>query len=374
MANTLDYLSWRGDLNFAASPFSEIDSFIISQLSTPDYSGIVPSDGESVPLPEVVEKYFETHVDDVSTLGVLQSTYVLPMLRALPETPRFRDARLSFAVNRVRQENEEQFCAVTVELPDGSSCISFRGTDDTIIAWKEDFNLATRASVPAQKDAAEYVEKVASLRTGEIRICGHSKGGNLAVYSACSVNASLRNRISSTVSYDGPGFNASFLEGEGYLSMKDKITTVLSQNSLVGTLLETAGEPLIVKSDKAGPMAHDGFSWQVLGNSFVREPALSETSIFFKRVMAETLGSLETEEKQAFVDELFDTLLSTGAVTITDLTNFTPQQVLEMVKNLHDGKKIKSFGRAVAEHMLKDTAEKIKVPEIKLPEIKLPLR
>lgn len=360
MTNTLDYLDWRGDLSFSASPFCEVDMFICSQLSTPDYTGIVPEAGEPVLLSEASDRYFSCHTEDVGNLGVLQSASVLPMLKALARSERFRNVRLCEVKNIVDPEKEEQFCAVTALLPDGTVCVSFRGTDDTIIAWKEDFNLATKPIVHAQIDAVNYLKNAASAHSGKIRVCGHSKGGNLAVFAAASLPKKTRQRIIQVVSFDGPGFSDAFLSSPGYLDIKGKTVTVLSQNSLVGTLLSAAGTREIVHSNKTGPMAHDGFSWEVRRTEFVKEDALSELSISFDRLMDETLASLSTEEKQAFVDELFGILLATGAETITELTKLRKIELLETVKNLHSGKDIHNFTAAVLEQLVKSNTEKVK--------------
>lgn len=360
MTNTFDYLDWRGDLSFSASPFCEVDMFICSQLSTPDYSGIVPEAGEAVPLHEAADGYFSRHSEDSGRLGVFQSTSVLPMLKAVSHTERFRDVKLCSAESIVNQENEEQFCAVTLLLPDGTVCVSFRGTDDTIIAWKEDFNLATKPIVPAQIDARKYLIRAASAHRGKIRVCGHSKGGNLAIFAAASVPKRIRKRIIQVVSFDGPGFSEAFLSSPGYLDIMGRVVTVLSQNSLVGTLLSTAGSKKIVHSCKTGPMAHDGFSWEVKGAQFVTEDALSETSVGFDRLMDETLGSLSTEEKQAFVDELFGILLATGAETITDFTRLGKVEILETMKNLYSGKDVHNFVSAVFDQLMKDNAGKVR--------------
>ena len=360
MTNTLDYLDWRGDLSFSSAPFCEVDMFICSQLSSPDYSGIVPETGEAVTLEDASERYFSRHPGDGADFGVLQSTSVLPMLKALAASERFRNVRLCDAKNIVDQENEEQFCAVTVLLPDGTMCISFRGTDDTIIAWKEDFNLATKPVVPAQADALNYLKRAASAHRGKIRVCGHSKGGNLAVFAAASVPKKIRQRIIQVVSFDGPGFPDAFLSAPGYLDIKERTVTVLSQNSLVGMLLSAAGRREIVHSSRTGPMAHDGFSWEVRGTEFVNEDNLSEMSLGFDRLMDETLSSLSTEEKQAFIDELFGILLATGAETITELTKLKKIEVLETMKNLRSGKDIHNFTSAIIEQLVKNNTEKVK--------------
>ena len=358
MTNALDYLNWRGDLSFEDSPFNEVDFFLCGQLSTPDYSGIVGEDGPGISITEVADKYFETHTEDVGNLGVLQSVYVLPELRMLPGTARFRDLKLSHAVNRVVESNTEQFAAVTIEIPGNGICVSIRGTDDTIIGWKEDFNLATKDHVPAQEDAVKYlIEAAKRHRFKKIRVCGHSKGGNLAIFAAANAPKWVQRRIERVCSFDGPGFREAFFGNKGYLYLNGKVSTVLSQNAIVGKLLNPAGEQIIVKSSKNGPMAHDGFSWEVIGDHFVKCPDFSESSKAFDDAMTETLDSMDDEEKQEFVDELFDTLLSTGATTITELKEISLPGVLSMAKSFHGDKKVHRFVLSVTEQLIKPTKE-----------------
>lgn len=363
MANAIDYLKWRGDISFAVSPVNEVDIFLFSQLSTPDYRGIVPGDAFSESIRDAADKYFASHDESVKNLGALQSVSVLPMLKMLPETVRFGTLRLAGFQNRVIEEKEEQFCAVTVLLPDGGICVSFRGTDDSIIGWKEDFHLAVRNSVPAQLDALEYLRWAADAFPGKIIVCGHSKGGNLAVYAAVHAPAEVQQRIERVISFDGPGFRPEFIASEAYQAISEKICTVLSQNALVGTLLNRAGEAVIVKSNVLGPMAHDGFSWEVLGCAFVRCEELSEPSQVFDRAISATLEEMSDEEKDAFVTELFDILLSTGADTVSELTDLRLSQTYEVAHTLRKDEKVHHFTLRFLEQMIRS----IRRPQIGIP-------
>ena len=363
MANALEYILWRGDISFSASPVNEVDIFLFSQLSTPDYKGIVPGTVASESIRAAADKYFASHDESVKNLGALQSESVLPMLRMLPETARFGALRLAGFQNRVIEEKEEQFCAVTILLPDGQICVSFRGTDDSIIGWKEDFHLAVKESVPAQLDALEYLCWAADAFPGKIIVCGHSKGGNLAVYAAVHAPIEVQKRIEQVISFDGPGFRPGFIASEAYRAVSEKIRTVLSQNALVGTLLNRAGEAVIVKSSVLGPMAHDGFSWEVLGCKFVRCTELSEPSQVFDRAISATLEEMSDEEKDAFVTELFDILLSTGADTVSQLTDLRLSQTYEVARTLHKDEKVHHFTLHFLEQMIKS----IRRPQIEIP-------
>ena len=128
--------------------------FILSQISTADFKGIIPRDGE-IKLCDAFEEFFKIYnLND--SLGVLQSQYVMNMYNIIKDTARYKDLLLRHQVNINNKENEEQFSAITIVIPDGSICVSFRGTDDTIIGWKEDCNLSVYETVPAQKDGVEY--------------------------------------------------------------------------------------------------------------------------------------------------------------------------------------------------------------------------
>ena len=331
MNNALDYLEWRGDLSIEAAPLGEVDLFICSQLATPDYSGIVHGIDAPIPIPEVSARFFENNEMDVSVLGVLQSECVLPMLSVLPKYPRFATASLGGYVLKVDRALEEQFSAVTVCFPDGSVCVSYQGTDDSLVGWKENFNFAVCDFVPAQKDAALYLEKIAKATAGKIYVVGHSKGGNLAVYAAAHATKKTQKRLVRVISFDGPGFQDGFFEQKGYLAIADRVFTILSQNAMVGVLLNTAGERVIVKGNKKGPIAHDGFTWEVKGDRFVRCSSFSKESRFFDRTMDSLLRGLAPQERVDFIGGLFDALYATGATTITDLKKLKFNQVILII-------------------------------------------
>ena len=351
MTNTMDFLTWRGDLDFGTVPPCEVDCFIFSQLSTPDYTGIV---GDlPVTLADASAAYFATHSESKSNLGVLQSSGVLPMLNFLATCPRYCGVTLSNYVNIVRTEASEQFSAVTLTLPGGDSVVSFRGTDDTIIGWKEDCNLAIMAEVSAQREAAKYLAGAVAGCKGGVSVVGHSKGGNLAVYAASRLPAEQRSRLLSVYSFDGPGFRAPFLQSEGYLSIADRVTTIMPQHSLVGTLMQFAGNRVIVRSDISGPYCHDGFHWEVSGPAFVRADMLSSFSRTYHEALCKVIDESDPETLRAFVDDLFRILLASGAGTITEFCRLKPQELLGIMRSLRHEKQVSSFTAELLESLVR---------------------
>ena len=185
MANAIDYIDWRGDLSFDVSPFNEVDNLLLCRLTSLDFTGIVPVDGE-MPLAEAARLYFERYGDEDRRLGVLLAPGSVTMVKRMLQSARFSRLVLADYENRVDERRELQFCAVTVLVPDSTAFVAFRGTDDTLVAWKEDFYMGSMRTVPAQEEAAAYLCRAAWRYEQPLRVGGHSKGGNLSVYAAMS--------------------------------------------------------------------------------------------------------------------------------------------------------------------------------------------
>ena len=354
MANILDYIGWRGDIPFSVSPFNEVDNYIVTKIGTPDLTGVVPSDSAGVSIAQAVKTYYALHGEAGDRLGALASPDITPSFRALPGTVRFAPLRLSNYVRRVIPELTEQFSALTIALPDGSHYISFRGTDDTLMAWKEDCLMAVEKAVPAQTDAVEYLTQAAALHPGPLIVGGHSKGGNLAVYAAAMAPEAVQERILAVYNNDGPGFQEDFLTQPGYLRVRSRVHTLLPQFSLVGTLMTQETNITVVRSTRPGIPAHDGFTWEVMGTRFVRCDELSRSSRAFDESMEATLRSKSLDERREFIDDLFAALTATGAVTITELTEHRLRQALSLVRSLRRSSRAKRFALDVLEGILRE--------------------
>lgn len=339
MANILDYLQWRGDLPFAVSPFNEVDNYILCKLGTPDYAGMVPPDGQ-VPLCMAVNRYFS---GEERNMGVFASDLTESMLRLASQTLRFSPVRAGDYINIVDPVVEEQFSALTLWLPDGSRYVSFRGTDDTIVAWKEDFLLSVEDVIPAQRDAAEYLLRQARKEPGKLYVGGHSKGGNLAVYAAMMAPPEVQDRIAAVYNNDGPGFRRDITVDPRYQRIRSKVHTIVSQYTMVGVLLNRETNCTIVCSDQSGIAAHDGFHWQVKGTAFERCDDFSQSTKAFENALKEIAKRMDEQEQRALVDSTFEVLTSTGAVTLTDLTEQRLRQSLAMASGLRKAPEVTKF-------------------------------
>ena len=356
MPTIMDYLSEKGGLSFAEAPFNEVDNYIVAKIGTPNYENVLPEDGHGVPLEQALSAYFERYGEAGNYLGALASPEIGPVLRRLPGLVRYRGLELSHYVRRHLPEETEQFSALTVTLQGEWSYVSFRGTDDTLLGWKENFLMSVEGAVPAQKDAAAYLSETAAQVSGPLMVGGHSKGGNLAVYAAAKAPEALQDRILRVYNNDGPGFLPEFYETEGYRRIRGRIRTLLPQHSIVGTLLTREKWASVVKSTRAGVAAHDGFTWEVRGEAFVRCPNLSRASLAFEETMDKVLGDMNAEERREFVEEFFDALSAAGAETITDLTETRLGEALTIAGSFRKGTGTKRFVLQVLEQMAKNYA------------------
>ena len=326
-SNVFDYVGWRGDLSFGQSGICEVDGLIFSILSYIDFAGIVPSEIHGVRKPlallTVTKRYLKAHSGgDVPAMGLILSREIARLLVKASKTRRFGLTSPICYVNKICDTEEKQFSAIAFLLENDDVFIAFRGTDDTIVGWKENFNMSFIYPVPAQKEAVAFLEYVASKTTGRIYLGGHSKGGNLAVYAGVKAKKETQSRIERIYSNDAPGFDSAFIGGADYRSMSEKISTFLPQSSVVGMLLEHEESYTVIKSKSAGILQHNGFSWEVMGNKFIYLDSISENSRVLDRNMKNLLSGMSRDERERFVDSLFAALESkTGAKTLTELNS-----------------------------------------------------
>lgn len=342
MANILDYLNWRGDLTLAQSPFNEVDNLILAELSFVNFTGIVPGPGggEGVPLHAAAEAFFRSHEGGDMGMGVLVPDEIPTLLRKMAECPRFREMKVNCFCDHLDVRKAEQFAAVTVELGDGSIYLSFRGTDDTIAGWKEDFLLGCQPEVPAQKKAVAYVKAVAAqYPRRKLMLGGHSKGGNLAVYGGIFVPLAIQRRISAVWSNDGPGFYGAVLETPQHARLEGRVHSIVPKSSVVGMLLEHEESYTVVDSDQVGLWQHDGFSWQVLGTGFVTLREVSRQGRRNDLALKEWVRRLPVDQREKFVDGLFEVLTASGATTLTDLKEDGFRAAGAMVRAMKDMEK-----------------------------------
>lgn len=321
MTTIFDYVDWRGDLTFAQSELNEVDALILSMISYIDFADIISNDQTETPLTllEVARKYVRLNRGKPKKLGLILPPEVVSIMAKAAKSRRFGDLLMSAYVNHVDSETETQFSAVTFSYEEKWHFAAFRGTDDTLIGWKEDFNMCFMHPVPAQLEALSYLEKIAENHKGQLFAGGHSKGGNLAVYASVCASPTVKERIVTVFNNDGPGFTREFVESVAYTDMLPKIHTVVPQSSVVGMLLEHEGVYEVIKSSQNGILQHNAFFWEVLGPQFIHLNTVTGESMMIDRTLKKWLSEMSPEVRETFVDSLFETIAASGATTLTEL-------------------------------------------------------
>jgi hypothetical protein len=323
MATIFDYLTWRGDLTFKQSPFNPVDNIIFALLSYLPFDGIVPGPAEkkAIPLAEAANRLEASQAANPAPEQYLMFKENPLLLSALAVSERYRNLGLTGYVNHIDISREKQFAALTILNGGRSAYIAYRGTDNTLVGWKEDFNMSFSPQVPSQAEAVSYLETMANrLRARTLLAGGHSKGGNLAVYAASFCNPRVQRRIAGVYNNDGPGFHPSVLAGKGYKLIRNRIHSFIPQSSVIGMLFEHDDDYTVIKSSQTGLMQHDIYSWEVTRNDVVSLDTVTQGSLFIDRTLKEWIYGLTADQRKRFIDALYEILSATEAKSLPELT------------------------------------------------------
>lgn len=335
MADIVDYVRSCRE-TFKERPLCRVDSLVLSCLSylwiPEEVSDAASSEG--VALIDLDDPKMRLSL----TAPIGNSKSHERLLEAVATSPRYFNVRATLATEQSDKDVERQFAAVTFMLPSGEAYVSFRGTDNSLLGWKEDFNMAFSRTVPAQEAAAAYLARVAAETDAPLYAGGHSKGGNLAVYAVMMADAATRARVLHCYTHDGPDFPEELVSDPSWAGEWNLVEKTVPGESLIGLLLGSHGEdPIIVRSSREGVMQHDPFSWMVEGNDFVREKALSYDAYRNGKRINAWLRARSVETRERFVDILFRVVRASGEVTFSGLVRSLSDGSLSLMLQRLDG-------------------------------------
>ena len=303
MNNMCDYLIWRGDLSFKQDEFNEIDSLILARVSYLPFNKITLKKIET--FKSISEKMEGLKDKDFKIKGDK------PLIKLLGECDRFKDLEITNYVKTDDRKSEKQFGAVTIHLSDYELYISFLGTDGSITGWKEDFNMSFMDDVACQVEGKKYLQRINDKYPSKyIRIGGHSKGGNVSIYSAFTASNKVKDKIIKVYNYDGPGFSNNLINKYMDEELLKKIESFIPEESIIGRILNHEEKINIVKSSNKGIMQHDVYSWLLSGKKLIYADSVSNGSEDFDGTLKEWLSSTTREERKIFFDTVFDLFYS----------------------------------------------------------------
>ena len=350
MADLRDYIKWRGDLTFEQSPFSEVDNLIFSYISYINFSGVVPEHAGDdagqqegkITIREACRRFWELHTEQEVLENPTMTRPAPFVFRDLADSRRFGELYLSDYRNEIDEESQKQFSAILIHLGENRYYLAFRGTDETIVGWQEDFNMVCIPEVPSERRAVEYLQEALQRRESpagknpEFYIGGHSKGGHLAVYAAVHCYERFRDQIIQVYNNDGPGVSAAVAAGDAYQGILPRLVSYVPEQSFFGLMLIHEETTYTVKSSRSGLMQHDCLSWEVLGTEFVRVQEVSAQSRKTNDGLKKWLDGLTAEERQKITELIFSSLSLAGIRNIGDFAALTPKRLYDMVHNLKD--------------------------------------
>ena len=338
----LEYLKWRGDLTFKEKELNEIDALLFSLISYEDFEGIL--NDTSLTLKEVSDIFFHLYNEDELRKRVTFTNRSYEILKAAASTNRFGSLILSNYVNEIDDELDLQFCAMTIEDKNNWKYIVFRGTDDTLVGWKEDFQMTYKDEVLSQRKAVEYVHKIFNqdtlitkvFQTYDYYIGGHSKGGNLAIYASGHVSKQIQKRIVRIDNLDGPGFSNEVWQQPSMQAIIDKIRTYIPTQSFFGRMFIHKGKISVIKAKHIGLLQHSNFNWLVGVGEFIYDTQVSESSNKAIQSLNTLLEGMNDIERENLVENLFDIFAQLDIHNFYDVSKLELNKLLKVLKELSE--------------------------------------
>ena len=328
MYDVFGYIKKYGNVSFKDKEFNVVDSMILSAITYIDFSNIVTN--KKINLSFALRNFLCVF----SPKDYIRSGYVekdtLKLAKMVAKSKRFSEVD---AYNyQYKLTDTEQFGAITFKMPDGSVYVSYLGSDDTLVAWFEDFNMIHQFPVPAQKDAVKYLNKTVSLFDKKVYVGGHSKGGNLALVASMYCNPFIKMKIKRVISLDGPGLRYKEINSRKYKKIHDRYEHIVPNYSVVGLLLRHAGNYTVVKCNSIGVDSHLIYSWMIDDDKL----KLTELSKFSKKLDESILIWLNEHDdvtRREMVYRIFSSIREAGITDVKDFGNL--KNLYSLIKNIH---------------------------------------
>ena len=328
MGNIIDYVLEFGNQSFSEVSFKKEDALLLCQFFYLDFDKILNTLSEET-----------VSVSELDLNAEKESLFSNPryekdnreLFEAVVSSKRYSDIKLCMYINRIEVENETQFAAVTMICPNAERLVIFRGTDENMVGWQEDFGLALKKPITGQMLSAKYLNDVSARFGGKLSVAGHSKGGNLSIYSSLCATDAVKERIHNIYCFDGPGFRKEFLDKWKYWEISDRIIKVIPKSSIVGMILDTDENSQVVKARQLGMAQHKIFNWVIEDGELVSEE-LSEQHELLVKSLNDWILSQSEEKLERFTDFLDHMLESTEADTTVEFTNDVYHHMLLAIK------------------------------------------
>ena len=322
MGNLITYVQQYEAQTFQEKPLTDIDILVLTEIAYLPFDEIVPSSFEvksGISLNQLGEKFETIKEKEHENNPFMITKERIQLLDVVSKSQRYKDIKVFGFMNDIDDELTKQFAAVCYQWEEESRWIIFRGTDESLTGWKEDFMMTYSDLIPAQTDAIEYLRKQAELFSGSLNISGHSKGGNLSLYASAMQEEDIQNRIQQIYCWDAPGVHRSILNTEGYQRVVLKAKRYIPQDSIVGLMLESQVPYHIIESQGSGISQHSALMWNIEDDHFVELTELTRNSQLTDQTFKQWTEVVSDEELKLFFDAFFELFFEMGVETVNDV-------------------------------------------------------
>ena len=325
MATSKDFIKKYGDKTFSELPFTDVDNLLLCEIFYMPFEKVLYKGFNDKPVlfSDACKKVFAYNGYKHISPGFLMNNYISQKMMALAETVRYKDVKVYACESVFGTEPAVQFAAMTFILPDNTKVVVYRGTDDTWVGWKEDIDIYTKKGIPSHKLCVDYLERVAKdFPDGDIIICGHSKGGHVALHSALYCDESVRNRIERVYNNDGPGgYSYNYIDSKPYNEIINKYRHFVPDCSFVGMLLVHDDDYIPVKSTRLfGMLQHDLATWKIKGSQLLTRDDITFVARVTDLVLKKVLYNMDEEKTNNFEAVLSAVIAGMGQVNITNFS------------------------------------------------------
>lgn len=344
MSNVIDYIKANAAVSFQELPLNEVDIIAINEI------GYLPIGDYGVGQISDLELPFLN--SESPKFDFLITKERVELLNVMVTSKRYFGLAISDYVNDISPEFEKQFSAMRFTLPEiNHQQVVFRGTDDTIIGWKEDFKLTYMREIPAQRSAITYLTNILNKYSGEFIVSGHSKGGNLAVYASSRQTAEQQKRLKLIFMLDAPGFQEEFLQADGFRRLTNRLIILKPEDSVVGVMLRVEIPALIVVATNFGIAQHSVMTWQLSENGYFILGHQTDTSKSLDKTFDQWMTELSNQELKILFDTIFDSFIDQDLQSIDDLSN--PKNVTKILALLNSFNQLTKAKKTILQKSLK---------------------
>lgn len=360
MSHIVSYVKRQKENTFFDVPFNEVDALVLSQFIYLKLDGLIPTTSEkkeAVYLYEIANNldYEKVFMDERYRKNNTE------LFEAMVESKRFRRMKMNYFSDITSVLAETQFSAMTVFLEGGPNVVIYRGTDETMVGWKEDFNMIFKEPVTGQSLSAMYLQQVSEQLEGDFIVTGHSKGGNFAIYASMNVEDKIQDRIDRVYSFDSPGFRPEILESVDFNKIKDRIIKYLPHSSIFGMLLQSKENYQIVECFSIGVLQHNPYNWRISGNEFKKVDKLGRSSVFLNETYNEWLYGLSDEELQAYSEIWYRIMQDANITTMLQFTKEPGKALISLIDAIKEtDDKTKEMAKDLAHGLIEVAKENIR--------------